>query len=94
MENQNKSIYMLHAMLININPLHPLLCLSLQHNKTQDGKTEASLKVHLHWAKANVFLWSLALLNMNIKLDFLQTHLEEKSLSLQNKRTPKSTGIR
>ena len=53
------------------------------------------LKAHLHWVKANakriLFLWSLLLLNINIKLDSLWTHPEAPSLSLlfslQYKRT-------
>ena len=51
-----------------------------------------SVKVHLHWAKANAkvkfVLWSLSLLNVNIKLDSLRTHVEAMSLSLKYKRTP------
>ena len=42
------------------------------------------LKVYLHWSKANakaIFsLWSLSLLNVNIYLDSLWTHLEAISL--------------
>ena len=41
-----------------------------------------SIKDHLHWAKANFFLWSLSLLNTNIKLYSLWTHLEVMSLLL------------
>ena len=46
------------------------------------------LKVHLHWAKANFFLWCLSLLSVKIKWDSLWTHLEVMSvlLSRQHKR--------
>ena len=41
-----------------------------------------SLKVRLQGAKANLFLQSLLLLNVNIELDSLWTHLEVMSLQL------------
>ena len=44
--------------------------------------TTTKYKVHLHWAKANAcanfFLWSLSLLNVNIKLGSLWTHVEAR----------------
>ena len=46
------------------------------------------IDVHLHGkkakAKANFSLWYLSLLNMNIKLDFLWTHLKAMWLSLSH----------
>ena len=67
-------------------PLETIYCL----HKNQNSHIEA-LKGHLHWAnpKANCFLSSLSLLNVNIKLDSQRTHLEAMSLSLspQCKRT-------
>ena len=52
------------------------------------------IKVHLNWEKVNVktnfFIDLLPLLNVNIKLDFLWTHLEEMSLSHGYKGTLKA----
>ena len=45
-------------------------------------------KVHLHWAKANCLFLCLSLLNVNIKLDSLWTHLEVMWHSNQYKLTP------
>ena len=44
---------------------------------------------YIYTERKRFFLWSLSLLNVNIKLDFLWTHLEAMSLSLsrQYKRT-------
>ena len=54
-------------------------------------------KVHLHSAKVNAkvnfLIWSLLLRNVNIKLDFLWTHLEAMLLSLQYKRTPMTSNF-
>ena len=69
--------------------VHGLLADSLMQNRTYRSKGE--IKVYLHWAKANVFLWSLSVLNVHIKLDSLWTHLEAMLYSLllspQYKRT-------
>ena len=49
-----------------------------------------TIKIHLHGARANSkanFLWTLSLLNGNIRLDFLCTHLEVISLYPKYKRT-------
>ena len=51
-----------------------------------EGNKDAS-KVHLHWAKANLFISFLPLLNVIIKLHSLWIPLEAMSLSLQYKRT-------
>ena len=50
----------------------------------------ATLKVHLHGMKSDIFSWrflSLSLLNVNIKLDSLWTHLEGMSLSFRSEWT-------
>ena len=54
----------------------------ITHGQTR--AKEVRLKVLSHWVKANFFLRSLSLLNVNVKLDSLWTDLEAMSLSLSH----------
>ena len=55
------------------------------------GWCYSTIKVHLHWSKANAklncFLWYVSLRNVNITFDSLWTYLEAMSLSPLYKRT-------
>ena len=41
--------------------------------KRHSNQTPVCLRLHLHWPKAKIFLWSLSLPNMNWKLSFRRT---------------------
>ena len=51
----------------------------LKLGSLRKNKEKRALKVHVHWGKANIFLLSLSLHNMNIKFDSLWTHQEVMS---------------
>ena len=61
--NNNHSLGLFEKMINNDNVPHKLLPTRYLYH------VFVHIKVHLHWAKATFFLWSLVLFHMNIKLD-------------------------
>ena len=68
-----------HVMIWSGNTFRAFIFLIISRNATY-----YKINGNLHWgnAKANVFLWSLSLLNGSIKLDSLWTHLDITSILL------------